>query len=275
MLQEKLNRLKQILAAFPDVIVAYSGGVDSTFLLKVATDVLGEKALGVIGVSPSLARAELDEALDVARQFRMPVVTIPTREMEDPNYVRNPDNRCYFCKKELFGELFEFARQRGFHVIADGTNVDDLGDVRPGLKAAAEFDVRSPLKEAGLHKTEIRELSRLMGLPTWNKPEMACLSSRIPTGIPITEESLRQVEAAEAVLRNLGFHQFRVRHHHTLARIEVAAEEWQRWIDEDVRQTAFRELKKLGYQFVTLDIRPYQRSKVQIQISGNETDDYR
>jgi len=273
MLQQKFVRLKRILASFPDVVIAYSGGVDSTFLLKVATDVLGEKAVGVIGVSPSLAQAELNEALRIAREFGWSVVTIPTHEMDDPNYVQNPQNRCYFCKKELFGELFDFARSRGFHVIADGTNVDDLGDTRPGLKAAAEFDVRSPLKEAELHKQEIRELSRLMGLPTWNKPEMACLSSRFPTGVPITVEKLRQVEAAETVLRALGFRQFRVRHHETLARIEVAPEEWTRWLDEALRETVHRELRALGYQHVTLDVRPYQRKLTPIQIVGQRQDD--
>ncbi len=273
MLQQKLAQLKQILASFPDVVIAYSGGVDSTFLLKVATDVLGKKAVGVIGVSPSLAQAELQEALRIAREFNWTVVTIPTHEMEDPNYVQNPQNRCYFCKKELFGELFDFARSRGFHVIADGTNVDDLGDTRPGLKAAAEFDVRSPLKEAGLHKQEIRELSRLMGLPTWNKPEMACLSSRFPTGVPITEAKLRQVEAAESILRTLGFRQFRVRHHETLARIEVAPEEWTRWLDEALRETVHREFRALGYRHVTLDVRPYQRKLTPIQIVGHRQDE--
>ncbi len=258
-LEHKLKRLKAILQSFPDVVIAYSGGVDSTFLLKVATDVLGDRAVGVIGVSPSLPEVELQEALAVARQLNMKVETIPTYEMEDENYTRNPADRCYFCKKELFSELFEFARERGFHVVADGTNVDDLGDYRPGLKAAAEFQVRSPLKEAGLHKTEIRELSRLLGLPTWNKPEMACLSSRFPTGIPITVRRLKQVEAAEAVLREAGFRQFRVRHHETLARIEVAPEEWSRWQDDALREHIRKALQQLGYRHVTLDLKPYQR----------------
>ncbi len=274
MLEDKFRQLKTILQSFPDVVVAYSGGVDSTFLLKVATDVLGNRAVGVIGVSPSLPEVELKEALNVAQRFSLQVETIATHEMDDENYTRNPANRCYFCKKELFSELFDFARQRGFHIIADGTNVDDLGDVRPGLQAAAEFQVRSPLKEAGLNKAEIRELSRLLGLPTWNKPEMACLSSRFPTGVKITVSRLKQVEAAEAILREAGFRQFRVRHHDKLARIEVAAEEWFRWQDETLRKKVQEALKQLGYQHVTLDLTPYQRHKktaIEIQFKTNDS----
>ncbi|NOX36654.1 MAG: ATP-dependent sacrificial sulfur transferase LarE [Calditrichaeota bacterium] len=261
-LEQKYERLQQLLATFPDVLVAYSGGVDSTFLLKVAVDVLGERALGFIGRSPSLPTAEFEAALAVARQFQLPVVVIETHELDDRRYKANPDNRCYFCKKELFGEMMTYARQHGFRCIADGTNADDVGDYRPGRQAAAEFQIRSPLLEVGLHKTEIRELSRRLGLPTWNKPEMACLASRFPTGTEITLEKLRQVEAAEAVLRELGFRQLRVRHHGDLARIELDADEIHRLFDPRLRQQVHQQLRQLGYRYITLDLQGYRRGSV-------------
>ena len=261
-LEQKYKRLHQLLASFPDVLVAYSGGVDSTFLLKVAVDVLGQRALGVIGHSPSLPSTELEAALAVARQFCLPVVVIQTQELNDWRYRSNPKNRCYFCKKELFGEMMTYARQHGFRCIADGTNADDVSDFRPGRRAAAEFQIRSPLLEVGLHKSEIRELSRRLGLPTWNKPEMACLASRFPTGTEITAEKLRQVEAAEAILKDLGFRQLRVRHHGELARIELGADEIHRLLDPRLRLQVDRQLKELGYRYITLDLQGYRRGSV-------------
>ncbi|RMF55771.1 MAG: ATP-dependent sacrificial sulfur transferase LarE, partial [Calditrichaeota bacterium] len=188
LLQGKYLKLQNVLRSFPNLIVAYSGGVDSTFLLKVAFDVLGDKVLGIIGVSPSLPERELTSALEVAQQFHLPVKTIKTEELADDRYNSNPTNRCYFCKKVLFTELFDYARRKGFQYIADGTNADDENDFRPGKQAAKEFNIVSPLKEAGLTKADIRELSFQLHLPTWDKPEMACLASRFPTGTRITAD---------------------------------------------------------------------------------------
>ncbi|RMH76570.1 MAG: ATP-dependent sacrificial sulfur transferase LarE [Calditrichaeota bacterium] len=260
----KYHRLQEILGSLPNLLVAYSGGVDSTFLLAVATKVLGDRARGIIGVSPSLPRRELEEALTIAAHWGLSVDTLPTREMDDPNYVQNPANRCYFCKKELFSEIYQYAQTHGFSVIADGTNADDVSDHRPGMQAARELQVRSPLKEAGLTKSEIRQLSREMGLPTWNKPEMACLASRFPTGTPITAEGLHQVEKAEAFLRSLGFGQLRVRHHGEIARIELPREELPRILEPDIRGTVEAHLKSLGYRFVTVDLAGYRRGSVNI-----------
>lgn len=259
----KFKKLQQIIASYPNLLVAYSGGVDSTFLLKTSADVLGRKVLGVIGDSPSLARRELSDALKVARTFDLPVLALKTNELENENYRRNPDNRCYHCKKELFSELFEYAKAHGFRVIADGTNADDASENRPGMKAAGELDVRSPLREAGLSKAEIRELSRRMGLPTWNKPELACLSSRFPTGISINREKLTRVEQAEEFLWGLGFSQLRVRHHENLARIEIDPAEFPLLVQETIRQKVVEQFKKLGYTHITMDLMGYKRQTTQ------------
>ena len=193
---DKLNRLRELLASYGSCLVAYSGGVDSVFLARVARDVLGDKSLAAIADSPSLPRRELEEALAIAGQFQIPVRVVRTREFENPAYLANPDNRCFFCKHELFTELEPLARAENFAVIAYGENASDVGDHRPGAKAAAEFQVRAPLKEAGLTKAEIRELSAHLGLPTADKPQMACLSSRIPYGEAVSPEKLRMIEQA-------------------------------------------------------------------------------
>jgi uncharacterized protein len=258
--------------------VAYSGGVDSVFLARVAHEVLGHRALAVIADSPSLPRRELQEALAIAGKFQFPVRVVQTAEFENPNYLANPANRCYFCKHELFGQLAPIARAEKFAVIAYGENASDTGDFRPGAQAAAEFQVRAPLKEAGLTKAEIRELSAQLGLPTADKPQMACLSSRLPYGEPVTPEKLAMIEQAENVLRDLGFRDVRVRHHELsskseirnpkseiiqhLARIELGPAEIPRFLADGMTVKVAGALKKIGYAHVTLDLQGYRRGSV-------------
>lgn len=253
----KLDHLKAILRDGGRTLVAYSGGVDSVLLAKVAHDVLGDDALAVIADSPSLPRRELAEALALGRQFRFPVRVIATRELADENYRRNPMNRCYYCKSELFEQLDQIARAESWATIAYGENASDDGDFRPGRQAAVEYRVRAPLKEAGLTKPEIRQLSAALGLPTADKPQLACLSSRIPHGEPVTAEALAMIEAAENVLRDAGFRDVRVRHHQNLARIEVGADELSRLVQQ--REPITAALQQIGYVHVTLDLRGYRR----------------
>ncbi len=269
-LKEKYIKLRKIIAGYPNLLVAYSGGVDSAFLLKTAFEVLGNRVLGVIGISPSLAKRELNEAKSLAEKFNLPYITIETHELEDENYARNPEDRCYYCKKELFTELYDYAREHGFQYVADGTNQDDVGDYRPGRMAAQELKVVSPLQEAGLTKQDIRELSRFSGLPTWDKPALACLSSRFPTGIRVTQEALRQVEQAEDYLYSLGFKIIRVRHHKDLARIEVGPNEIARFVDPEVRKKVNEKFRELGYKFVTLDLAGYRMGSLNQLITVEE-----
>ena len=263
MISNKLDRLRDLLRSYGSCLVAYSGGVDSVFLARVAFEVLGGKSLAVIADSPSLPRRELDEALAIAAQFHIPVQVIRTREFDNPDYLANPGNRCYFCKHELFTELEPLARAGGFAVIAYGENASDAGDHRPGATAAAEFHVRTPLKDAGLTKAEIRELSAKFGLPTADKPQMACLSSRIPYGEAVTPEKLRMIEQAEYLLRDLGFYDVRVRHHELkqgpLARIEVGPDELKKFLAGDTASRVAAALKQAGYLHVTLDLQGYRR----------------
>ena len=213
MSQQKLEQLETLIRSYGSCLVAYSGGVDSVFLARVAHHVLGDKALAVLADSPSLPRREFEEAVDLAKQFSFPLRVVQTREFENAQYLANPNNRCYFCKHELFTELKPIAESEGFAAIVYGENASDVGDYRPGAVAAGEFLVRAPLKEVGLTKAEIRALSAELGLPTADKPQMACLSSRVPHGEPVTPEKLAMIEQAENVLRDLGFHDVRVRHH--------------------------------------------------------------
>jgi len=260
---QKLEKLKALLQSYGSCLVAYSGGVDSVFLARVAHDALGDRALAAIADSPSLPRRELQEALDIAAKFNFPVRVIQTQEFANENYTANQANRCYFCKHELFEELTPLAKAEKFAVIAYGENASDIGDFRPGAKAAAEFQVRAPLKEAGLTKAEIRELSAQLGLPTADKPQMACLSSRVPYGEMVTPEKLRMIEQAEYVLRDLGFHDVRVRHHEmqkqNLARIEVAPAELAKFLAHGTADRIASALKQIGYAHVTLDLQGYRR----------------
>jgi uncharacterized protein len=261
--KNKLEKLRSLLKSYDSCLVAYSGGVDSVLLAYVAHEVLHDRALAVIADSPSLPRRELAEALQIAEKFSFPVRVISTQEFTNPSYAANPVNRCYFCKHELFEELTPLAEAENFSVIAYGENASDAGDFRPGVQAAAKFHVCAPLKEAGLTKVEIRELSAELGLPTADKAQMACLSSRIPYGEQVTPEKLRMIELAEYALRDLGFHDVRVRHHElhnqNLARIELAPGEIPALLVNDQFVLVAEKLKEIGYAQVTLDLQGYRR----------------
>ena len=270
----KFEQLQRRLQGYGSCLVAYSGGVDSVFLARVAHDVLGARSLAVIADSPSLPRRELQEALELAATFHFPVRVVKTAEFDNPSYLANPANRCYFCKHALFEHLTPIARAEQFAVIAYGENASDAGDFRPGAQAAVEFQIRAPLKAAGLTKAEIRELSAQLGLPTADKPQMACLSSRIPYGEPVSPEKLAMIEAAENVLRDAGFYEVRVRHHVTtgsqsaLARIEVGVAEMPKLLADGVLARVATAIQKVGYQHVTLDLLGYRRGSVNEVLAG-------
>lgn len=258
-LQTKYLHLQSILRELGSVVIGYSGGVDSTLLLKVATDILGRKALAVIGKSETYPTREYEEAIQLAQSFGSTYIEVRTEETDDLKFQSNPHNRCYFCKTELFSKLGEIAEQHAIPWIADGTITDDLGDFRPGMRAKNEHNVRSPLLEANMSKRDVRELSRFLGLPTWDKQSFACLSSRFPYGQQITKESLMKIDAAENLLRDLGFRYFRVRHHdEKTARIEVGKEEIARLLDDKVRETVVTHLKNLGFTYIALDLQGYR-----------------
>ena len=257
-LERKESGLYRALAELPSLVIAYSGGVDSAYLAYAATRVLGDQALCVTADSASYPERHRRMAMRLARDFRLHHEIIRTDEMSRPEYRANPANRCYFCKHELYTHLTAIARERGVPAVADGSNADDRGDYRPGRQAAREFGVLSPLDSAGLTKDDIRELSRRAGLPTWDEPASACLSSRIPYFSEVTETKLRMIEAAEAILRDLGFRICRVRHHDAIARIELGQEEIARALEPGLSEAIDRELRALGYAHVTIDLRGYR-----------------
>jgi uncharacterized protein len=263
----KYERMQAILREMGEVVVGYSGGVDSTVVMKVAHDVLGDRAIAVTGDSEAFPQGEVDAALKVAEEMGVEVVRVCTHELRNEHFrVNNPD-RCYHCKTELFGELRQVADARGIRWIADGSHADDAGDYRPGMKAGEEQNVRSPLREAGIHKSEIRDLALALGLSNWDKPSFACLSSRFPYGTTITPELLARVDGCEKLLRELGFRQFRVRHHDTVCRIEVEPHDLLRVIElREVIATRFREL---GYTYVTLDLEGFRSGKMNDTLKQN------
>jgi uncharacterized protein len=257
--KEKLSALTSLLEEMGSVAIGYSGGIDSTLLLKVATGVLGEGALAVIGRSETYPAREFEEALAMADSFGSRTVVVGTEETDDVKFSSNPPNRCYFCKTELFSKLRSIADRYGITWIADGTIVDDLGDFRPGLQAKAEGKVRSPLLEAGLTKADVRAIARHLGIQTWDKPSFACLASRFPYGFGITKENLMKVDNSETIMRDLGFRKFRVRHHDDrTARLEVSSEEFEKLLTPSVREEIVEGLRALGYIYVTMDLRGYR-----------------
>jgi uncharacterized protein len=254
---KKLSHLKNYLKELGSVAVAFSSGVDSTFLLKVAHDTLGDKAIAVTARSCSFPARELNEAKDFCENEKIKHFICDSEELEIEGFSQNPPNRCYLCKKELFEKIINIAQEQGIAYIAEGSNMDDNGDYRPGLKAVAELKVKSPLREAKLNKEEIRILSRQLGLPTWDKQSFACLSSRFVYGETITEEKLKMVDKAEQLLLDMGFHQVRVRIHDRLARIEVMPDEFEKLIQKDTREEIVAKFTEYGFTYVSMDLRGY------------------
>lgn len=258
MLEQKYDELKEYLKSLGSVAVAYSGGVDSTFLLKVAYEELGEKAIGVTARSSTYPEREFNEAVQYVKKIGATHIIIQSEELDIEGFSSNPINRCYYCKKELFQKINEVARKNRIQYVADGSNYDDCNDFRPGMQAAKELNVVSPLKHAKLTKEDIRILSKKLGLPTWDKPAFACLSSRFPYGSSITREKLSMVEQAEEFLISLGFRQIRVRHHQDTARIEIGDNEFDRFLDKKIVRKVAHKLKEIGFTYVSLDLQGYR-----------------
>jgi pyridinium-3,5-biscarboxylic acid mononucleotide sulfurtransferase len=257
-LEIKLQRLRDSFGAMGSVMVAFSGGVDSTFVLRVAHEVVAERVLALTTISPTMPEDDRLNAIALALAFGVRHLMVESDELQIPGYAGNPVNRCYLCKHNLFTVCIEKARELGIEAIVDGLNLDDLHDYRPGIRAANEMQVRHPLVEAELTKAEVRELSRSLGLPTWDRPASPCLSSRFPYGTKITLDGLRRVERGERLLRSLGFSIARVRYHGEVARIEVEASELGRFLDAEIREAVDREMREIGFRFVTLDLRGFR-----------------
>ena len=265
-LETKTQKLRQVFRDMESVVVGYSGGIDSTLVMKVAHEELGDKALAVIADSESLLRSELDEAVELAKLIGVNFKVVQTSELSNPNYSSNPTNRCFFCKDELFTHLTSLAHEEGRKNVADGANADDTGDHRPGLAAAADHEVRHPLQEAGFTKEDVRSLAKQLCLPNWDKPALACLASRFPYGTEITSEKLAMVGAAEEFLKAKGFRGYRVRHHEAgsdfIARIDLAEEDFPRFNDADLRSEIDKALRETGYHFVALDLQGYRSGRL-------------
>lgn len=268
-IEAKYRELRRVIGAMESVVVAYSAGVDSTLVLRVARDTLGERAIAATGLSDTYPEEEMAEARALAHELGVEHVMVRTEELTDPRYAMNSHQRCFFCKSELYTKLRAVADERGCAVIVDGTNADDLGDHRPGMRAARDLGVRSPLQEVGFTKDEIRELSQELGLRTWDKPAFACLSSRFPYGTPITIEKLRQVADAERALRKLGFRGFRVRHHDAVARLEVNPADFGTVLER--HEEIVQAVRAAGYRFVTLDLQGYRSGSLNEGLSPKVT----
>lgn len=270
LLQEKYQLLKDIIKKKESAVIAFSGGVDSTFLLKVTKEVLGDKLIAVTATSSTYPKRELNEAIKYAEDIKVKHIIISSEELDIEGFAMNPKNRCYYCKKELYTKISSIALENGVNFVFDGSNIDDTGDFRPGMQAAKELNVVSPLKEAELTKNDIRELSKELGLPTWNKPSFACLSSRFPYGHKITIAKLSMVDKAEQFLLDMGITQVRVRHHGEIARIEVEPSEREKFFDVEVMNRIGNEFKKIGFTYVTLDMLGYRTGSMNETLSEEE-----
>ncbi|HAL56561.1 MAG TPA: ATP-dependent sacrificial sulfur transferase LarE [Bacteroidetes bacterium] len=274
-LLSKYDKLKSILREMESVAIGFSGGIDSTLLVRVATEVLGDNALAVIGRSATYPTREFEEAVQLARSFGSRYRVVNTEETDNLKFRENPPDRCYFCKSELFGKLNVLADEEGVRWVADGTITDDLGDFRPGMRAKSEQRVRSPLLEAGLSKDDVRTIARELGITTWDKPSFACLSSRFPYGTGITKENLMKIDEAESFMRDLGFRFFRVRHHdERTVRLEIGSQEFHRLFDNGLRGEIVEQFKKLGFIYVTLDLQGYRSGSMNEVLAADSKEAY-